>query len=605
MRFLAVVAAVPSTTVGRRAVRGHRARRSARPAARAPEARARSSVPASYVLAPLSPAELDEAIVQPAARVGVTFDDGVVADLIAEAVDHPGSLPLLQFTLTELYDRRVDGVIGRDALDADRRHGRCDRPARRGGLRRSRRADQSEARELFGRLVAPGRGHPTRVGGRGSASCRRGCGAVADAFRRRPGCSSPTAIRPRAKPTIEVAHEALLDPVVAARRIGSHEDRRWLAQLQHLVERARAGMTAAVTTPSSTGGAAGGGDRGARRRRPRGVRPRARVRRSRSSGPRRRDRRRSANRTAAAATAHRRRRRARRRPRRRSGGARATRRRARRARPNEAEIEALVGRAESLRGTQRDAAALLAVEAYRLADTPRTRSALFGTFTDDERFLDAHRFEGDRGTSGIVMPDGASAFLTDQAGRLHAYDLDTGALGPLSRRSVTATRSRCSPRRADGGRLALACRADSAVGPTSVGVYRHGRRDAGVRAASSSTVRSRRSCSFPTRPARPGDRRGGTPRRARRRHRGRDGFRAGRDRAGGRCDLDDGPGRGDRRPSTTPRPPPSRSPVTSCCWAPPDGSVRVGCRQPRSTANAGARRGDGVEPVAARRRNAW
>ena len=35
----------------------------------------------SYVLAPLSPAELDEAIVQPAARVGVTFEDGVVADL--------------------------------------------------------------------------------------------------------------------------------------------------------------------------------------------------------------------------------------------------------------------------------------------------------------------------------------------------------------------------------------------------------------------------------------------------------------------------------------------------------------------------------------------
>ena len=79
-------------------------------------------------------------------------------------------------------------------------------------------------------------------------------------------------------------------------------------------------------------------------------------------------------------------------------------------------IEALVGRAESLRGTQRDTAALLAIEAYRLADTPRTRSTLFGTFTDDERFLDAHRFPGDRGTSGIVMPDGSSAYLTDQDG---------------------------------------------------------------------------------------------------------------------------------------------------------------------------------------------
>ena len=41
-----------------------------------------------------------------------------------------------------------------------------------------------------------------------------------------------------------------------------------------------------------------------------------------------------------------------------------------------ASIEALVGRAESIRSTQRDTAALLAIEAYRLADTPRTRSAL-------------------------------------------------------------------------------------------------------------------------------------------------------------------------------------------------------------------------------------
>ena len=55
----------------------------------------------------------------------------------------------------------------------------------------------------------------------------------------------------------------------------------------------------------------------------------------------------------------------------------------------DARIEALVGEAESLRSTQRDTAALLAVESFRLADTPRTRSTLFATFTDDERFLDA------------------------------------------------------------------------------------------------------------------------------------------------------------------------------------------------------------------------
>ena len=76
------------------------------------------SAPGSYALAPLTPAELAEAIVEPAARVGVGVDAGVVADLVSEAAAQPGSLPLLQFTLAELYDRRVDGMIGRDALDA-------------------------------------------------------------------------------------------------------------------------------------------------------------------------------------------------------------------------------------------------------------------------------------------------------------------------------------------------------------------------------------------------------------------------------------------------------------------------------------------------------
>ena len=52
-----------------------------------------------YVLIPLSASEVDEAIVLPAARANVRFDDGVLADLIGEAVTHPGSLPLLQFTL--------------------------------------------------------------------------------------------------------------------------------------------------------------------------------------------------------------------------------------------------------------------------------------------------------------------------------------------------------------------------------------------------------------------------------------------------------------------------------------------------------------------------
>jgi hypothetical protein len=84
-----------------------------------------------------------------------------------------------------------------------------------------------------------------------------------------------------------------------------------------------------------------------------------------------------------------------------------------------AQIEALVGRSESIQVTQRDTAALLAVEAFRLADTAQTRSALLSTFTDGEGFLDAHHFSNDvGGRSGIVLPNGESAYYVDAAGRL-------------------------------------------------------------------------------------------------------------------------------------------------------------------------------------------
>jgi hypothetical protein len=54
-----------------------------------------------------------------------------------------------------------------------------------------------------------------------------------------------------------------------------------------------------------------------------------------------------------------------------------------------AQIEALVGRADSLRNSQRDTAALLAVEAFRLADTARSRSTLLATFTGAAGFLES------------------------------------------------------------------------------------------------------------------------------------------------------------------------------------------------------------------------
>jgi len=56
---------------------------------------------------PLAPAELEAACTGPARRVGVQLEPELVAELATEVADHPGALPLLQYTLTELFDRRV------------------------------------------------------------------------------------------------------------------------------------------------------------------------------------------------------------------------------------------------------------------------------------------------------------------------------------------------------------------------------------------------------------------------------------------------------------------------------------------------------------------
>ena len=56
--------------------------------------------------------ELYEAITVPATAAGVKLGDGLAAQLVSEATDQLGSLPLLQFTLAELFDQRQGDTIG-------------------------------------------------------------------------------------------------------------------------------------------------------------------------------------------------------------------------------------------------------------------------------------------------------------------------------------------------------------------------------------------------------------------------------------------------------------------------------------------------------------
>lgn len=76
---------------------------------------------ALYIVRPLSPARLREAVVGPARAAGISFEsDALIETLVRTAADAQGGLPLLQFTLAELWEMRDRdaGVITSTALEA-------------------------------------------------------------------------------------------------------------------------------------------------------------------------------------------------------------------------------------------------------------------------------------------------------------------------------------------------------------------------------------------------------------------------------------------------------------------------------------------------------
>lgn len=69
-------------------------------------------------LLPLSAEELERAIVNPAQQVGITFQPGLVATIIEDVNYGSGTLPLLQFALTELFEQREGRLLTGEAYTA-------------------------------------------------------------------------------------------------------------------------------------------------------------------------------------------------------------------------------------------------------------------------------------------------------------------------------------------------------------------------------------------------------------------------------------------------------------------------------------------------------
>ena len=66
-------------------------------------------------MTPLTATELREAIERPAQRIGLKFEAGVVEALMHDILGEPAALPLLQFTLLKLWERREHNRITLDA----------------------------------------------------------------------------------------------------------------------------------------------------------------------------------------------------------------------------------------------------------------------------------------------------------------------------------------------------------------------------------------------------------------------------------------------------------------------------------------------------------
>lgn len=164
---------------------------------------------------PLEPHQLEDAVARPASRVGVDVAPQLVSLIVDEVADQPGALPLLQYTLTELFHRREDHQL---TVDAYREVGGV-----RGAL--VRRAEdiygrfdlsgQEAARQLLLRLVTlgEGTGHTSRRVRLAEVRSIPGDGqameSVLDHFGRHRLLSFDRDPASRA-PTVEVAHEALL-----------------------------------------------------------------------------------------------------------------------------------------------------------------------------------------------------------------------------------------------------------------------------------------------------------------------------------------------------------------------------------------------------------
>jgi WD40 repeat protein len=162
------------------------------------------------LLAKMTRSELESTIVEPAKKVGLSFDPpGLVQRILDEAGEDEGMLPLLQYALKESWALRKVNTVTADSY------------ARSGGVREAIRTtaertfaalsaeDQHAARQLFLRLVTPGEGQEdTRA--RAAMPSEPAQRRIVDEFAGPRTRLLVTGSDRAQQATVEVAHEALI-----------------------------------------------------------------------------------------------------------------------------------------------------------------------------------------------------------------------------------------------------------------------------------------------------------------------------------------------------------------------------------------------------------
>lgn len=191
---------------------------------------------------PLLPDELESAAQQPAEQAGVSFQPALLATLLADVAGESGGLPLFQFSLSELFDRRIDDTL---ALDVYREMGGIEGAVTRKAEDLYEGLDEVQrvaVKQLFLRLVSAAGGHLGRRRVLASEITTLDVDIVAlqtviDVYTQN---RLLTLDRDHVSdsPTIEVAHEALLTEWERLRLWieGAHEDIRRHAALRSAMD---------------------------------------------------------------------------------------------------------------------------------------------------------------------------------------------------------------------------------------------------------------------------------------------------------------------------------------------------------------------------------